>query len=117
MYAETHGLDHGLCSGSDDTDVEEGYKTSVFISASGNYFSAVQLLSTSSAQISLVHSDKGWSGSEAYSSKERIVAKAICAIAWAAIKAWWLLVVPSMVPACANVPLAPDSTKILQVQK
>lgn len=71
----------------------------------------MQLLSTSSVQMSLMHSSEGWSGSEAYSTKERIVAKAICAIAWQ------FLVIPSMLPACANAALAPDSTKILQVQK
>lgn len=96
-----------------DVDVEEGYKTSVAIPASGNYLLVTQLLSTSSVQLSLTHSNDGWSGSEAYSNKETIVAKAICA----AKKTRWLLVIPSMVPACANAALAPDSTKILQVQK
>lgn len=98
-----------------DVDVEEGYKTSVAIPASGNYLLVMQLSLThsGSVQLSLTHSNDGWSGSEAYSNKETIVAKAICA----AKKTRWLLVIPSMVPACANAALAPDSTKILQVQK
>lgn len=40
------------------------------------------------------------------------MAKAICAIAWAAKKIWWLLVIS----AYANAPVAPMSTKILQRQ-
>lgn len=41
------------------------------------------------------------------------MAKAICAKAWAAKKIWWLLIIP----AYANAPVAPKTTKTLQMQK
>lgn len=62
-----------------------------------------------------MHSNKEQFGHEAFNSKERIVAKAICAIAWTAKKR--LLGISLMVPAWDNATLAPDTNKMLLVQK